>query len=41
MDIQMVTPVLASFGGKYLSRDEFLERIREAHCKKPPVLFGA
>lgn len=41
MDIQMVTPVLASFGGKYLSRDEFLERIKEAHCKKPPVLFGA
>jgi leucyl/phenylalanyl-tRNA--protein transferase len=26
MDIQMVTPVLKSFGGKYISRDEFLKR---------------
>lgn len=27
MDIQMVTPVTASFGGKYISRDEYLKRI--------------
>lgn len=26
MDIQMVTPVLESFGGKYISRDDFLKR---------------
>jgi leucyl/phenylalanyl-tRNA--protein transferase len=26
MDIQMVTPLLESFGGKYISRDEFLTR---------------
>ena len=28
MDIQMVTPVLETFGGKYISRDEFLRRLR-------------
>ena len=27
MDIQMVTPVCESFGGKYISKDEFLRRI--------------
>ena len=27
MDIQMVTPVTESFGGKYISREEFLARI--------------
>jgi len=27
MDIQMVTPVTASFGGKYIPREEFLSRI--------------
>ena len=27
IDVQMVTPVVKSFGGKYISRDEFLERI--------------
>jgi leucyl/phenylalanyl-tRNA--protein transferase len=26
MDIQMVTPLLAAFGGKYISRNKFLER---------------
>jgi leucyl/phenylalanyl-tRNA---protein transferase len=27
LDIQMVTPVLESFGGEYISRDEFLDRL--------------
>jgi len=27
MDIQMVTPVTESFGGKYISREEYLQRI--------------
>ena len=27
MDIQMVTPAMAAFGGKYISRDDFLLRI--------------
>lgn len=31
IDIQMVTPVLKSFGGKYISRDEFLNRLDLAH----------
>lgn len=28
MDIQMVTPVTASFGGKYLGREEFLQKLK-------------
>lgn len=28
MDLQMITEVSESFGGKYISRDEFLERIK-------------
>lgn len=28
MDMQMVTPVTESFGGKYISREEFLSRIK-------------
>lgn len=30
MDIQMVTPVLESFGGKYISREDYLQRLEEA-----------
>lgn len=30
MDTQMVTPILQSFGGKYIARDEFLERLKAA-----------
>jgi leucyl/phenylalanyl-tRNA---protein transferase len=37
MDIQMVTPVLQTFGGKYISRGEFLERLRIAQIA-PPAL---
>lgn len=31
MDIQMVTPVLETLGGKYISREEYQERLKEAH----------
>ncbi|MEK7355315.1 MAG: leucyl/phenylalanyl-tRNA--protein transferase [Bdellovibrionota bacterium] len=30
MDTQMVTPVLQTFGGKYISRDEFLSRLERS-----------
>ncbi|MFZ4403212.1 MAG: leucyl/phenylalanyl-tRNA--protein transferase [Pseudobdellovibrionaceae bacterium] len=28
MDVQMITPLTEAFGGKYISRNEFLQRIR-------------
>lgn len=37
MDIQMLTPVTEHLGGHYLSRREFLTRLREAHQRKPPL----
>jgi leucyl/phenylalanyl-tRNA--protein transferase len=45
MDIQMVTPVLEAFGGKYIEREEFLSRLDEAHAvpadRRPkPWLMG-
>jgi leucyl/phenylalanyl-tRNA--protein transferase len=40
MDIQMVTPVLESFGGKYIERDKFLARLEEAHQRSEPRVFG-
>lgn len=33
MDIQMVTPVLQLMGGKYVSRQEYLEKLNQAHKK--------
>lgn len=30
MDIQMVTPVTEQMGGRYITRDEFLDRLRKA-----------
>ena len=39
MDIQMVTPVLQQFGGKYLSRSEFLERLELTKRTAQPVEF--
>jgi len=36
MDIQMVTPVLESLGGKYISRDDFLTRLKKAHAAHHP-----
>ena len=32
IDIQMVTPVLESFGGTYISRDDYLDRLEKAHA---------
>jgi leucyl/phenylalanyl-tRNA--protein transferase len=40
MDTQMVTRVLETFGGKYIPREAFLERIREAHTKHVPNIFA-
>jgi len=31
MDIQMVTPVMESLGGKLVSRSEYIERLKRAH----------
>jgi leucyl/phenylalanyl-tRNA--protein transferase len=36
MDIQMLTPVTEHLGGHYISRRDFLLRLREAHAKNPP-----
>ena len=38
MDVQMVTDIMASFGAKYIPRDEYLKRLEEAH-KAAPVSF--
>lgn len=35
MDTQMVTPSLQAFGGKYIERDEFLQRLKENSEKFP------
>lgn len=37
MDIQMLTPVTEHLGGRYISRKEFLARLRETHAKLPPL----
>jgi leucyl/phenylalanyl-tRNA--protein transferase len=39
MDIQMVTPVTESFGGKYISREEFLKRIETSKMLAPRIDF--
>lgn len=39
LDIQMVTPVLKTFGGKYISRDEFLMRVSQAHRSPVRLVF--
>jgi Leu/Phe-tRNA-protein transferase len=36
MDIQMLTPVTEQMGGHYISRRDFLLRLREEHKKSPP-----
>lgn len=33
MDLQMITPVTRSFGGEYITRDAFLEKIKIEHTK--------
>ncbi len=35
MDMQMLTPITKSFGGKYITRDDYLEKIRIEHAKSP------
>ena len=37
MDIQMLTPVTELLGGHYISRRDFLLRLRQEHHKKPPL----
>lgn len=37
MDIQMLTPVTELMGGHYVSRRDFLLRLREEHRKNPPM----
>ncbi|MCM2281054.1 MAG: leucyl/phenylalanyl-tRNA--protein transferase [Bdellovibrionaceae bacterium] len=38
MDTQMVTSLVASIGGKYISRDEFLARLESAKHNRPRIL---
>ncbi|RZA09403.1 MAG: leucyl/phenylalanyl-tRNA--protein transferase [Proteobacteria bacterium] len=39
MDIQMITPVTEQLGGHYISRQEFLTRLKIEHAKNPPEKF--
>ena len=39
MDIQMVTPVLETLGGKYIDREDFLSRLDVAHQREPARIF--
>ena len=39
MDIQMVTPVLEAFGGKYIARADFLKRLEQAKLRARSISF--
>lgn len=39
MDIQMVTPAMAAFGGKYIPREDFLQRIEYSKPMAHPIQF--
>lgn len=39
MDIQMVTPVLSSFGGKYIDRADFLKRLEKGKASAKAIDF--
>lgn len=39
MDIQMVTPLMQQFGGKYIPRASFLARLEASKVKAHPILF--
>jgi leucyl/phenylalanyl-tRNA--protein transferase len=39
MDIQMVTPLMEAFGGKYISRGDFLRRIEYSKPMAKPIQF--
>ncbi len=36
LDTQMVTPIVESFGGRYIAREEYLRLLNEAQSKKIP-----
>jgi len=38
MDVQMLTPLTKNFGGEYISRDKFLDRLNNAH-NQTSILF--
>jgi leucyl/phenylalanyl-tRNA---protein transferase len=39
LDTQMVTPLVEKLGGKYISRDEFLDRLKLAQKTSPTVII--
>lgn len=39
LDTQMVTPILETFGGKLISRDEFQRRLAQVHESPPQLRF--
>lgn len=39
MDIQMVTPLLSAFGGRYIPRRDFLRRVADAHRSARALRF--
>jgi leucyl/phenylalanyl-tRNA---protein transferase len=41
LDTQMVTPLVEKLGGKYISRDEFLDRLKLAQKTSPAVIIRA
>ncbi len=41
LDTQMVTPLVEKLGGKYISRDEFLDRLKLAQKTSPTVIIKA
>ncbi|MBN2041065.1 MAG: leucyl/phenylalanyl-tRNA--protein transferase [Spirochaetes bacterium] len=38
MDLQMLTPITRNFGGEYIPREEFLNRLQADH-RKPEIVF--
>ncbi|HEY8270730.1 MAG TPA: leucyl/phenylalanyl-tRNA--protein transferase, partial [Pseudobdellovibrionaceae bacterium] len=40
MDIQMVTPVTKSFGGKYLEREDFLQKLKRTQDENENSVFA-
>ncbi len=41
MDIQMVTPLLSTFGGRYIPRRDFLRRLEESRASAREMIFPA
>lgn len=40
MDIQMITPVTESFGGKYIKREDFLEKLKKTQDENESTKFS-